>query len=169
MQPSTKEGGNLPDIIRAGSFHEFLTQLHARYGPISGFWFGQVYTVSIASPELFKQHTHASERPPILYRLFEPTFGSASILYTNGEEFRIRKRQYDRAFGHTRLSSYFHMFQKATDRLVENWSKKEPGDYIPLCEDTFVFAVRAALFTILGEYFEDDGLMIKFKTAYETY
>ena len=55
--------GNISDIGRAGSLHEFLIELHMQHGPIAGFWFGQMYTVSIASPELFKQHSNVFDRP----------------------------------------------------------------------------------------------------------
>lgn len=55
--------GNLSDIARAGSLHEFLVETHARFGPITGFWWGQVYVVSIASPELFKAHANVFDKP----------------------------------------------------------------------------------------------------------
>ena len=55
--------GNLPDIQKAGSLHEFLMVLHKNYGDIASFWFGQQLTVSIASPQLFKKHAKSFDRP----------------------------------------------------------------------------------------------------------
>ena len=55
--------GNLPDIGRAGSLHEFLLDLHEEYGPIASFWMGQRLVLSIASPELFKEHLAVFDRP----------------------------------------------------------------------------------------------------------
>ena len=55
--------GNLPDIGRAGSLHEFLMELHEEYGSIASFWMGEKLVVSIASPELFKQHLSVFDRP----------------------------------------------------------------------------------------------------------
>lgn len=55
--------GNLSDINDAGSLHEFLVDLHERFGPIASFWWGKQYTVSIASPDLFKEHQHVFDRP----------------------------------------------------------------------------------------------------------
>ena len=55
--------GNLPDISQAGSLHEFLMGLHEKYGKIASFWMGDQLTVSIASPELFKEHSHVFDRP----------------------------------------------------------------------------------------------------------
>ena len=55
--------GNLPDIVAAGSMHEFLLNLHGKYGAIASFWFGPKFTVSIASPELFREHMAPFDRP----------------------------------------------------------------------------------------------------------
>ncbi|KAK2152271.1 hypothetical protein NP493_2494g00009 [Ridgeia piscesae] len=55
--------GNLPDLKKAGSVHEFLMILHKNYGDIASFWFGQQLVVSIASPQLFKQHAKVFDRP----------------------------------------------------------------------------------------------------------
>ncbi|GFO36254.1 cytochrome p450 20a1-like, partial [Plakobranchus ocellatus] len=159
--------GNLSDIGRAGSLHEFLLDLHEQYGPIAGFWFGQMYTVSIASPELFKAHSNVFDRPASLFSLFEPLIGSASIQYANGADGRSRRQHYDRAFGHDRLPAYYNMFQRAADLFVKKWSSKNEQDHIPLSEDTFIFAIRAALLTVLGEYFRDEKLLLSFQNAYE--
>ncbi|GFS03294.1 cytochrome P450 20A1-like [Elysia marginata] len=167
MNPTSKEDGNISDIGRAGSMHEFLTELHGQYGPIAGFWFGQTYTVSIASPELFKQHSNVFDRPTELFRMFEPLIGPASLQYANGADGRARRKHYEQAFSHFRLSSYYEMFQKAADQLVKNWSSKNEQDHVPLSEDLFVFAVRAALLTTLGEFFRDDKLLQSFHNAYE--
>jgi len=55
--------GNLPDLAAAGSFYEYMQELHQQYGDIVSFWLGKEYTISIASPELFKQHNHVFDRP----------------------------------------------------------------------------------------------------------
>ncbi|KAL3831794.1 hypothetical protein ACJMK2_023498 [Sinanodonta woodiana] len=65
LEPTTKEDGNLTDISRAGSLHEFLIDLHKKFGNIVSFWMGQTFVVSIASPELFKEHQGVFDRPPL--------------------------------------------------------------------------------------------------------
>ena len=55
--------GNLGDISKAGSLHEFLMVLHKDFGPIASFWWGKRYTVSIASAELFQEVAHIFDRP----------------------------------------------------------------------------------------------------------
>ena len=35
--------GNLPDMAKAGSVHEYLIELHEKYGEIVSFWWGKEY------------------------------------------------------------------------------------------------------------------------------
>ena len=55
--------GNRGDLEAAGSLHHYLVKLHQQYGDIVSFWLGKEYIISIASPELFKQHSHLFDRP----------------------------------------------------------------------------------------------------------
>ena len=47
--------GNLTDIKKAGSFHEFLVNLHRKYGPVVSFWWGKQLVVTLGSPKVFKE------------------------------------------------------------------------------------------------------------------
>ena len=55
--------GNIPDISKAGSMTEFLIDLHKQHGGIVSFWIGKQFTVSIATPDLFKEVSHIFDRP----------------------------------------------------------------------------------------------------------
>ena len=55
--------GNFLDMGKAGSVHEYLTLLHKKYGSIAGFWWGEKYVVSLASPEYWKEVNHIFDRP----------------------------------------------------------------------------------------------------------
>jgi hypothetical protein len=55
--------GNLADVALAGSLHEFLLELHDKYGSIASFWWGNQLVISIASAELFQQHIGIFDRP----------------------------------------------------------------------------------------------------------
>ena len=50
-------------MAQAGSLHQFLQTLHDDNGPITSFWMGQQFVVSVASPELFKEHSKVFDRP----------------------------------------------------------------------------------------------------------
>ena len=51
LDPSDDIKGNLDDISAAGSFHEFLVNLHEKFGPIASFWFGMVNQA--VAPQIF--------------------------------------------------------------------------------------------------------------------
>ncbi|KAJ7388020.1 hypothetical protein OS493_040336 [Desmophyllum pertusum] len=40
-EPSDPEMGNLGDMGKAGSLHEYLMLLHEKYGTIAGFWWAK--------------------------------------------------------------------------------------------------------------------------------
>lgn len=54
--------GNLADITRAGSLHEFLLSLHQQYGSIASFWMGNTQIVSLASPQLIEANKKVFDR-----------------------------------------------------------------------------------------------------------
>ncbi|XP_048237190.1 cytochrome P450 20A1-like [Haliotis rufescens] len=167
LSPTTTEDGNLADIRRAGSLHEFLMDLHQQFGPIASFWMGPQLVVSIASAELFKQHQNVFDRPPELFRLFEPLIGAKCIQYANGGDGRARRTAYDKSFSHEELKMYYPNLQKVTDGLVNKWSSMVKEEHIPLGQYMFAFSIKAALITLLGDCFENDKEILSFKTHYD--
>ena len=63
INPCYFRDGNFGDIAKAGSLHDFLVGLHKQFGPIASFWYGPMYTVSIADAKLFQEHSHVFDRP----------------------------------------------------------------------------------------------------------
>ncbi|KAI0242261.1 hypothetical protein LSAT2_014279 [Lamellibrachia satsuma] len=122
LDASDKHEGNLPDIQKAGSLHEFLMVLHKNYGDIASFWFGQQHTVSIASPQLFKKHAKPFDRPPIIFQIMKPCIGSNSIQFCNGEEGRKRHTMYGRCFNDKAMSAYYDTFYKVRCSTVLRYS-----------------------------------------------
>lgn len=55
--------GNLPDIHLAGGLHNFLSDLHAQFGPIASYWHGTQLVATVASPEGLSEQTHIFDRP----------------------------------------------------------------------------------------------------------
>ena len=55
--------GNLQDISSAGSLHEFLVDLHDKFGPVASFWFGQEFCISVSNPFTFKEIQSLFDRP----------------------------------------------------------------------------------------------------------
>ena len=55
--------GNIQDLKAAGSLHEFLSNLHGRFGELASFWMGKQLCVSVASSKLFKEVQVLFDRP----------------------------------------------------------------------------------------------------------
>ena len=55
--------GNLADIQKMGSFHDFLIELHSEFGPIASFYYGQKYCISLGSAETLRQVENCFDRP----------------------------------------------------------------------------------------------------------
>ena len=63
LDPSDDVKGNLDDINDAGSFHQFLIELHEKFGPISSFWYGSHFCVSVANTVTFSEVQKLFDRP----------------------------------------------------------------------------------------------------------
>ncbi|KAL8600517.1 hypothetical protein ACOMHN_005011 [Nucella lapillus] len=163
MEPPADQNGNLKDISKAGSLHEFLMGLHKEFGPVVSFWWGKQYTVSIATAELFKQHQHLFDRPLELFRIFEPFITRHSIMYANGADGKLRRQAFEKVFHYDSLGIYYSKVQKVADEIVNKWNHAEADDHFPLTDHTFQFSVKASLVALLGDTFKDDAETMKFK------
>lgn len=50
-------------MAKAGSVHEYLIELHEKYGNIVGFWWGKEYAVSLSSVEYWKEIQPIFDKP----------------------------------------------------------------------------------------------------------
>ncbi|XP_077997365.1 cytochrome P450 20A1-like [Glandiceps talaboti] len=167
MVKTDPEKGNLPDIDEAGSFHEFLTKLHSKYGPVASFWYGKNYFVSLGSPEAFKYHIKQSDRPSELYEFVKPLFGSQSITYANGEDLYERRRAYDPPFSHSGIRNYFPIIEKAADGIVDNISSFPPEQHIAISEYISIYVIRATSSVSFGDFFDSDEKAVTLLRHYE--
>ncbi|KAL8600514.1 hypothetical protein ACOMHN_005008 [Nucella lapillus] len=167
LEPSSDELGNLGDMGKAGSLHEFLMGLHKKFGPVVSFWWGKQYTVSIATAELFKQHQHLFDRPPLLFRAFEPFITPHSIQYANGADGKSRRQTFDKVFNYDSLGIYYNGLQKIADEIVNKWKHAGPDDQFPLGNHMFLFSIKAALVALMGDAFHDDAEALNFKRSYD--
>ncbi|XP_052251216.1 cytochrome P450 20A1-like [Dreissena polymorpha] len=167
LDPVSKEDGNLGDIAKAGSLHEFLMKLHKDYGPVASFWWGPTYTVSICTEDVFKQHTNVFDKPNELFMMFEPVFSLKSIQFANGEDGRARRKHYDTVFTHEAMKRYFLDFQEVADGLVKKWTGLVKEDHIPVSEYMSVFALKAVLLALYGKAMKDDKKVLEFKHIYD--
>ena len=110
LDPSDDIKGNVDDISAAGSFHEFLVNLHEKFGPIASFWVGQQFYVSVANSVTFKEIQKLFDRPTILFDFITPLITKKSIQVTNGLEGKDRHRNISEALGHGVCQQIFPQF-----------------------------------------------------------
>ena len=126
---SNKEFGNLSDMSRAGSLHEYLQELSAKYGPIGAFWWAKTRVAYITSQKVLldehnKQLLHnVSDRPPFLFDGFKPLLTEHSIQYQNGDEFQTKYHKVWITAYQKQMSSKMPIMQKLAQRHVQKWSK----------------------------------------------
>jgi len=170
VSPSDSELGNLGDIGRAGSLHQYLTELHKKYGPIVSFYWNKDRVVSIASPEAFHETRRLFDRPVPLFAPFEPLIGSKSIQYANGDEGRYRrKNHYDIPLSPTILRGhFFQIFQNVLRDKLNFW-KENNENRINLHAEMLTLAIRSITLAAFGSkaiYGEEDLIEQAYNTCW---
>ena len=148
---SDPELGNLGDIGRAGSLHQYLTKLHQKFGPIVSFYWGKQYTISIASPEAFHDTRHLFDRPVPLFAAFHPLIGDNSIQFANGDTGRYRrKKHYDAALLPLAHREHFYdIFQRVLRNKILLWKSNE-GKPIGLHSEMIFMAIQSITLAAFG-------------------
>ncbi|XP_072179123.1 cytochrome P450 20A1-like [Diadema setosum] len=167
VAPSDPVKGNLDEIADAGSLHQFLVKLHAEFGDIVSFYYTDQLCVSIASPELYKEHQAVFDRPPLLFQLFEPLITADSIQYANGADGRKRRDLTDRCFGFQALQNHVAVFNKISRELVEKLSDCPPNEHIPLRSTCLDTAMKGITITSFGDFFQDDKALSDMRRDYD--
>ncbi|XP_037597380.1 cytochrome P450 20A1 isoform X3 [Cebus imitator] len=115
ITPTEEKDGNLPDIVNSGSLHEFLVNLHERYGPVVSFWFGGRLVVSLGTVDVLKQHINPSKTldpfETILKSLLRYQSGGGSV-----SENHMRKNLYENGVTNS-LKSNFALLLKVWSEI----------------------------------------------------
>lgn len=143
--------GNLGDVGKAGSLHQYLTSLHKKFGPIVSFYWDKQRVVSIASSEAFHETRRLFDRPVLLFSPFKPLMGDYSIQYANGDNGRYRrKNHYDAALSPTALRGhFFDLFQRVLRDKLALWQSTE-GQPIALQAEMLALAIRSITSAAFG-------------------
>lgn len=166
-EPSDPEMGNLGDVGKAGSLHQYMMLLHEKYGPIAGFWWAKQYVVSLAAPEYWKEIKSIFDRPGDLFRLFEPLIGKKSIQYANGPEGRKRRQLMDRSFSHEAVKDYYDHFVKIAKETADKFAKGGSQEHIPLGKSMIAMAIKAISVAGMGRSFMDEKEVDKLAAVYD--
>eukprot|EP00094_Tigriopus_californicus_P006858 TCALIF_06607-PA protein Name:"Similar to RIOK2 Serine/threonine-protein kinase RIO2 (Homo sapiens)" AED:0.17 eAED:0.17 QI:0/0.66/0.7/0.9/1/1/10/104/975 len=168
LEPSDDKLGNIPDITQAGSFHEFLVDLHDKFGSIASFWYGSQFCVSLGAWKLFKEVVPLTDRPRSIFAALEPLVGTRSVRSLNGTAGLGRHRLLSDTFSAKNCTRFLPEFNKISLELVENWQNIPKDDHIPLHDYMMALAIRLLTSSQLGAYFKVDANTMEFQQLYES-
>uniref|UniRef100_A0A452RWQ2 Cytochrome P450 family 20 subfamily A member 1 n=1 Tax=Ursus americanus TaxID=9643 RepID=A0A452RWQ2_URSAM len=166
VTPTEEKDGNLPDIVNSGSLHEFLVNLHERYGPVVSFWFGRRLVVSLGTVDVLKQHINPNKTSDpfetMLKSLLRYQSGGANV-----NENHTRKKLYENGVTDS-LQSNFALLLKLSEELLDKWLSYPESQHVPLCQHMLGFAMKSVTQMVMGSTFEDDQEVIHFQKNHGT-
>ncbi|XP_074857356.1 cytochrome P450 20A1 isoform X2 [Carettochelys insculpta] len=162
VTPTDEKDGNLPDIVTSGSLHEFLVNLHEKYGPIVSFWFGRRLVVSVGSIDLLKQHINPNRTSDPFEMMLKSLLRYQSGLTGDAGESHLRRKLYENGVTKS-LQSNFPVIQKLSEELLAKWLSLPESQHVPLCQHMLGFAMKTVTQTAMGSTFEDDREVIRFR------
>jgi len=115
---SDKALGNLADMGKAGSLHEYCKELSEKFGPVFSFWWGTSRVVGIAHPEAMKSLKKVFDRPPSLFMGFSPLIGKNSVQYANKRDGKLRHKVLTHSFSNKMIQSFFDKLVKIGDAKI---------------------------------------------------
>ena len=123
---SDKLLGNLGDMSKHGSLHEYIRYLTMYCGKIGAFYWGTTKVVYIASGDL-KEQLNKSKlyyRPRMLFEGIKAMVGASSVQYINGDEFWTRFHDILRLyFGVKNLGKFEGILLQCMNNLLNKWQK----------------------------------------------
>ncbi|XP_036109406.1 abl interactor 2 isoform X5 [Molossus molossus] len=166
ITPTEEKDGNLPDIVNSGSLHEFLVNLHEKYGPVVSFWFGRRPVVSLGTVDVLKQHINPNKTSDPFETMlksllrYQSSGGNVSENYT-------RKKLCENGVTNS-LQSNFVLLLKLSEELLDKWLSYPESQHVPLCQHMLGFAMKSVTQVVMGSTFEDDQEVIRFQKNHGT-
>ncbi|XP_051839716.1 cytochrome P450 20A1 [Antechinus flavipes] len=167
ITPTEEKDGNLPDIVKSGSLHEFLVNLHERYGPVVSFWFGRRLVVSLGTIDALKQHINPNRTSHPFETMLKPLLMYQCGLSGDAVENHIRKKLYENGVNKS-LQSNFAVMVKLSEELLRKWLSYPESQHVPLYQHMLGYAMKAVTQMALGSSFEDDQEVIQFQKNHNT-
>ncbi|KAJ7408225.1 Cytochrome P450 20A1 [Pitangus sulphuratus] len=166
LAPTDEKDGNLPDIIASSSLHEFLVNLHEKYGPLVSFWFGRRLVVSLGSIDLLKQHINPNRLLDPFETMLKSLLRYQSSLNGDTGESHMRRKLYENGVTKS-LQSNIALIQKLSEELLAKWLSLPEAQHVPLCQHMLGFAMKSVTQTAMGSSFEDDREVIRFRRHHD--
>ncbi|XP_069471624.1 cytochrome P450 20A1 [Ambystoma mexicanum] len=162
LTPTNEKDGNLQDIVSCGSLHEFLVNLHEKFGSVASFWFGRRLVVSLASLDLFRQHINPNRTSDPFEMMLKSLLGYQSGAIGDAGESHMRKKLYESGVSRA-LQSNFGVILKLSEELVAKWLSIPGSQHVPLCQHMLCYAMKSVTQTAMGNSCEDEQELIRFR------
>jgi len=120
--------GNLMDMGKAGSLHEYCKELSEKFGPVFSFWWGTSRVVGIAHPEAMRSLKKVFDRPPMLFMGFSPLIGKNSVQYANRQDGKTRHKVLTHAFSNKMIKSFFDKLGKIGNAKIAELKRLDGGN-----------------------------------------
>ena len=167
LPPTSPDLGNLSDFATCGSFHHFLVHLHQQLGDVAAFHWGRTLVVSL-TPAHFRATLHLRDRPALLFSLFLPLIGPASLQYADAAEWKRRRQAYiSPAFGHPAIVHYSPTFTHLARVSLTAWAAHRVAPFtLPLQAHMLALSFQAICVTAFGKA-RSPEYVAAFKEGYE--
>ncbi|XP_032880392.1 cytochrome P450 20A1 [Amblyraja radiata] len=166
MTPTEEKDGNLPDIVSTGSLHQFLVNLHEKYGSIASFWFGRRLVISLGSLDFLEEHINPNRTSDPLETMLKSLLGYQAGFGGNAAETHARKKVYEAAVNKA-IQNNFTRIVKLAEELVSKWLMHPESQHVPLCQHLLGFAMKSVTQTAMGNRFENDQEVICFQKGHD--
>ncbi|KAG8432720.1 hypothetical protein GDO86_017096 [Hymenochirus boettgeri] len=166
LAPTEEKDGNLQDVVNSGSLHEFLVNLHERFGPVASFWFGRRLVVSLGSLDLLRQHINPNKTSDPFQMMLKSLLGYQSGVIGEAAESHLQKKLYENGISKA-LQSNFNIILKLSEELLAKWNTYPQSQHVPLCQHMLGFAMKSVTQTAMGSSFEDDQEVIRFRKNHD--
>ncbi|KAM4026267.1 cytochrome P450 20A1 [Anomaloglossus baeobatrachus] len=167
LAPSEEKDGNLQDIVSKGSLHEFLVNLHEKFGAVASFWFGRRLVVSLGSLDLLRQHINPNKTSDPFQMMLKSLLGYQSGVIREAAESHMQKKLYENGINKS-LQSNFSVIIKLSEELLSKWSSSPQSQHVPLCQHMLGFAMKSVTQTAMGSIFEDNQEVLRFRKNHDT-
>ncbi|XP_073407535.1 cytochrome P450 20A1-like isoform X2 [Dendrobates tinctorius] len=167
LAPSEEKDGNLQDIVSKGSLHEFLVNLHEKFGAVASFWFGRRLVVSLGSLDLLRQHINPNKTSDPFQMMLKSLLGYQSGVIGEATESHMQKKLYENGINKS-LQSNFSVIIKLSEELLSKWSSIPQSQHVPLCQHMLGFAMKSVTQTAMGSTFEDNQEVLRFRKNHDT-
>nr|CAB3235424.1 cytochrome P450 20A1 [Phallusia mammillata] len=164
---SDAKEGNLSDLERSGSLHEYLRELHCEFGDVVAFRLGPKLVVSTCDLKHFAPRSQVFEIPGFLFDDWKLLVGDQSFLFATGLNVFKRRDFLEYKVKSVAREEHAKTFRSLSKELVQKWVKLPEGEHIPLTQHMRGLAMKGVCSMMFGDHFSSNEQIIKLHKTWE--